>query len=107
MTKSLQENSRQPFSPVPQAISQEALNNWRNHPVSRAVLQYLQDYRLQMAEKVAESLFQGQSISQDRVDEVALRCEIMGDVANISADDINTFYEVKPQAPEGEPINGL
>ncbi len=59
-----------------------------------------------MAEKVAESLFHGQSISQDRVDEVALRCEIMGDIANISADDINNFYELKstaaPEKKEGE-----
>ncbi len=60
-----------------------------------------------MAETVAESLFQGQSISQDRVDEVALRCEIMGDIVNISADDINTFYEVKipTEKKEGEGID--
>ena len=56
-----------------------------------------------MADRVAESLFNGSTVSQSHVDEVALRCEIMKDIEELSAEDINEFYKVETTAEKEDP----
>lgn len=56
-----------------------------------------------MAERVAESLFNGSKCTQEFTDEVALRCEIIKDIEDIEASDINEFYQ---PATEKENPNG-
>lgn len=64
------------------------------------MLDFLRDKRLQMADRVAESLFNGLSVAQSHIEEVAQRCEIMKDIEELAADDINEFYALETATPE-------
>lgn len=53
-------------------------------------------------------MFQGNQLNHDFVTEAALRCEILGDVVELSAERINQFYaeQKDEQKTEGETPNG-
>ena len=57
-----------------------------------------------MADRVAESLFNGSAVAQSHIEEVARRCEIMKDIEELNAEDINEFYKVETPA-EKEKVN--
>lgn len=78
---------------------------WRQHPVSRVVLQFLHDYRVQLADGVAQSVFKGNTVKQDYLDEVAFKCGVMEDVETLEADDINKFYGIETSSEEKEKTN--
>lgn len=53
-----------------------------------------------MADRVAESLFNGLPVVQAHIEDVAKRCEIMKDIEELDADDINDFYATTPEEKE-------
>lgn len=68
------------------------------------MLQFLRDYRVQMADGVAQSLFKGKTVTKEYIDEVASKCGAMEDVETLEADDINLFYGTQNTADEKEKI---
>lgn len=64
------------------------------------VLDFLRDKRLQMVERVADSLFNGIPVVDVHIEEVARRCEIMKDIEELSAEDINEFYTATQEEKE-------
>jgi hypothetical protein len=64
------------------------------------VLQYLKDYRQQIADNIAKNVFDGSAPPHEWVKEAAMRCEIMGDICDLTAEDINVFYPEKEESNE-------
>lgn len=73
---------------------------WRQHPVSRVLLEYLRDHRIHLAEGIAKEIFNGRTVLSTYLEEVAFKCGIMQDVETLDADDINRFYGVEEPTPE-------
>lgn len=74
---------------------------WRQNPTTKLVLQFLHDYRVQLADGIAQAVFKGKPVKQDYLDEVAFKCGVMEDVETLEADDINQFYGIEtPQQSE-------
>ena len=63
---------------------------WKANPLTQGFLQYLTDYRLQMAMLWAE----GQPMTPQQ----QAQAEVMGDLASLSCNDVRQFYGLE----EGE-----
>ena len=57
-------------------------------------LKFLRDFRLQLAEDVANSLATGNKVDAVQVDQVAFVCGIYLDLENIQFEDIKNFYAI-------------
>jgi hypothetical protein len=69
--------------------------------VTQRVLDFLQHSRLQMADNIAAEIANGTVPLPSYVENVALRCEVYGDLCALSHEDINSFYSLNGEEENG------
>lgn len=82
-------------------LSPEELSAWRINPTTVKFFRFLRDYRIQLAENVANGLAQGNPIDKEHADKVAMMCGLYYDLETIQISDIKNFY----QSEKGESDN--
>lgn len=78
-------------------ILPEQLLNWRSLPTTQLVLQYLSDYRDALAGRIKDALLNEQVPDQETMREVAIICQTLKDIFELTPEDINQFYNPKTE----------
>lgn len=87
-------------------ITPESWVAWKSNPSTKAFFQYIEDFREQAAKSIAISLASGCAPNMDLVTEVALRCQIYGDLEGLSFKDIEDFYNPEKEGESNEQNTG-
>lgn len=95
----------QPDNPRPY-LQAETLGAWRQHPISRLVLEFIRDRRIQQAECIAETVFNGGKVTPEYLHDVSIACGVMREIETLEAEDINDFYGIEPPTAKEEKTDG-
>lgn len=87
-------------------LSADEMSAWRSHPTTGKFLQFLKDYRVQLAEEIATTIASGNTVDQLHMEKVVLICGIHLDLENLQFADIANFYSTpEKEGKEDEPEN--
>lgn len=89
----------QPQQPRPY-LAPETLGAWRQHPISRVVLEFLRDRRVSLAEGIAETVFNGGGATPEYLHDTSIACSVLKEIETLEAGDINEFYGTEPPKEE-------
>lgn len=80
-----------------QELKEEEFGAWLHLPITKIVLQYLKDYREDLKEALVAGRYSNsdynQSAALQKYGEVIGSCYILGEMENLSFEDIRFFYE--------------
>ena len=94
-------NKKGEKSPEPH-LTPDEWANWKSHPVTKKVLTYLHDFRIQLADDIAGQVSVGDVIDPDSITKDTLRCEALLLTEEITADEINYFYLEEEEDKDNE-----
>jgi hypothetical protein len=79
-------------SPRSLEIDEQDYQLWRHHPVSKVVLQYIDDYRMRLRE---EALARWESGALQLIDDREMRGRVLAcsDIVDLQFESIRSFYE--------------
>ena len=87
-------------------ISREEFQEWKHHPVSKIVLQYIRDFKERAKLESLESWLNGDKSFADLSDGVRAQINILDEVENLQFEAIEEFYQEKEQDIAAEsPVN--
>lgn len=73
-------------------LSQEAFNQWRHHPVTKAVRAYLQHWRDRQVEEHTNRWEAGELLSEKEEDAIATAARMVIEIKNLEFEHIARFY---------------
>ena len=85
-----------------QHLSPEEWARWNKNPVTLKYLQYMYDFRIQIASSIAEAVSYGHQITPEVIHRDTTQCEVLLMLSNLSIEDINSFYQPEEKEEDDE-----